>query len=251
MREEVIGNARLILGDSLDILPEIGRADHILTDPPFEEHMHISKAGARGLRTDGYASPRPLDFESITAIRDAITVKMSLACDGWIIAFCTPEGIAPWRDAYEAAGIKYKRACFWEKINGAPQFNGQGPAMGVECFVTGWNRTSHSEWNGGGQRNLFRHAVNNSERDGLHPTEKPVSLGRELVTLFSCPGELILDPFMGTGAFGLASLDMGRRFVGIERDEKYFDRACFRLERHVSQPKMFTESDLKQAKMEF
>lgn len=230
-REEVFEHARLILGDMLEVMPTLQPVHHVITDPPYEDHMHVAKAGARGIRTDGYASPKPLDFESITGIRDIAAGRMALAASGWIIAFCTPEGIAPWRDALEAVGARYKRACFWHKPDAAPQFNGQGPAMAVEAFVTAWNGDGHAKWNGGGRRNLFTHMTNNSERSGEHPAEKPLALMREIIELFTNPGEEILDPFAGSGSTGVAAIQTGRKFVGIERDEKYFDAACRRLEK--------------------
>lgn len=247
VRKEIIGEAEIYLADCLDVLPTLSMVDHILTDPPFEDHMHVAKANARGLRLDGYASPKAVDFESITAIRDAVSTRMRMACNGWLIAFCTPEGIAPWRDSLEMAGCRYKRACFWIKPDSAPQFNGQGPAMAVEPFVTAWCGEGVSKWNGGGRRNFFTYPTNNPEREGSHPTEKPLSLMRELIELFTSPGDLILDPFMGSGTTGVACLQMGRRFIGIESQEHYFNLACKRLKAAYSQPRLPLEPVMKQA----
>lgn len=251
MREEQFGDARLILGDCLEVLPAISQVDLIAADPPYEDHMHKAKAGARGIRTDGYASPKAVDFESITEIRDFVALRMVTVCTGWILAFCTPEGIAPWRDALEGAGARYKRACFWSKPDAAPQFNGQGPAMAVEPFVTAWCGSGVSKWNGGGRRNLFTHMTNQPTREGTHPTEKPVPLMLELVMLFSDEGQTVCDPFMGSGTTGVASLSLGRKFIGIERNEVYFDVACRRIERESKQPRLFMEPPMKQVKLEF
>lgn len=234
-----IGSCDLILGDCLDLMPGLGTFDHVITDPPYESHMHVAKANSRGIRRDGYASPKPVDFASIDGIRERVTPMMVSACQGWLIAFCTPEGIAAWRDAIEDAGARYKRACFYYKIDGAPQFNGQGPAMAVEPFVTAWCGAGHSRWNGGGRRNLFTHPTNGSSRHGTHPTEKSLALMKELTELFSDPGQSILDPFMGSGTTGVAAQTLGRRFVGIERDPRYFQIACDRIQKAASQPDMF------------
>lgn len=231
----------LYCGDCREILPMVGRAGHVLTDPPYEQHMHVAKANAACIRLDGYASPKPVDFASIDTLRAAVTPLMVDICDGWLLAFCTPEGVAPWRDAIEAAGARYKRACFWDKPDSAPQFNGQGPAMAVEAFVTAWCGTGHSRWNGGGRRNVFRHLTNQSDRHGAHPTEKPLSLMAELVGLFSDPGQLICDPFMGSGTTGVAAVKLGRKFIGIEIEPKYFDIACRRISDTLKQGDMFIE----------
>jgi site-specific DNA-methyltransferase (adenine-specific) len=120
--------------------------------------------------------------------------------------------------------------------------NGQGPAFAVEPFVTSWCAPGYSRWNGGGRRNMFQHPTNQSDRDGRHPTEKPLSLFAELIGLFTDPGQLICDPFMGSGTTGLACIKRGRRFVGIEKDPKYFDIACERIDFAARQPDMFGEA---------
>lgn len=241
MGDEIVlsDNVTIYQGSCLEIMPPLGKVAHVLTDPPFEDHMHVSKENARGIRTDGHASPKPLDFTSITSIRDQAAEKMVALCDGWLLAFCTPEGIAPWRDAIEMAGAHYKRACFWYKPDSAPQFNGQGPAMAVEPFVTAWCGSGVSVWNGGGRRNLFQAMTNNSDREGTHPTEKPDALMRELISLFTNPGDLILDPFMGSGTTGVAAVKLGRRFIGIEKDPRYFEIARQRLSQALAQPDLF------------
>lgn len=235
------GRVTLFLGDCRAWLPLIGMVDATITDPPYESHMHVAKAGARGIRKDGYESPKPVDFDAIGDLRSDVTQTLCDFTKGWLLAFCTPEGVAAWRDAIEAAGGRYKRACVWSKPDAAPQFNGQGPAMAAEMFVAAWCGTGHSRWNGGGRRNVFTHMTNQSDRHGVHPTEKPVSLMRELVTLFTNPSDMILDPFMGSGTTGVAAVKTGRQFVGIEAESKYFEIACERIEEATKQPDMFIE----------
>ncbi len=62
-------------------------------------------------------------------------------------------------------------------------------------------------------------------RNKDHPTQKPVSLFYELVSNSSNPNDVVLDPFMGTGACALASLELGRKFIGIEIEEEHFEKA--------------------------
>jgi len=111
--------------------------------------------------------------------------------------------------------------------------------MGAEMFVTAWCGTGHSKWNGGGRRNVFTHLTNQPDRHGVHPTEKPLSLMVELVSLFSQAEDVILDPFMGSGTSGAAAIKLGQRFIGVELNEKYFDIACARIANAVSNPPMF------------
>jgi site-specific DNA-methyltransferase (adenine-specific) len=201
--------------------------------------MLAATGGGRSIRTDGNASPPPVDFDSIDGLRELVTPLIVTASDGWVLLFCTPEGVAPWRDAIEAAGARYKRACVWVKPDSAPQFNGQGPAMGAEMFVAAWCGAGLSRWNGGGGRNVFTHLCQPRDRSGLHPTEKPISLMVELVDLFTAPGALICDPFMGSGTTGVACARRGRRFIGIEVRPDYFDAACRRIEAEARAPQLF------------
>jgi DNA modification methylase len=209
--------------------------------------MHAAKRGEkvygsqRRIRIDGHANPPPVDFTSIEEIRDFAASEIVRLSGGWALIFCTPEGVRAWRDALEASAAKYKRACVWVKPDSAPQFNGQGPAMGAEMFVTAWCGSGHSRWNGGGRRNVFVHSCQPPDRTGLHPTEKPLGLMKELVGLFSDGSDLVLDPFMGSGTTGVACAASGRRFIGVEKDLKYFDLACRRIEEATKQADLFFE----------
>jgi hypothetical protein len=237
------GKVKLVLADCREALGAIS-ADHWIMDAPYEDEMHKAKGSGkrRKLRTDGGPELKALDFGSVTTVRDAVTGLAVGRCTGWFISFCSPEGVAAWRDSIEAAGLRYKRACFWYKPDGAPQMNGQGPAFAVEPFVTAWCGGGYSRWNGGGRRNLFQHLTNQSDRHGAHPTEKPLSLMGEIVGLFTDPGQVVCDPFMGGGTTGVACVKRGRRFIGIERDPKYFEIACERVDFAARQPDMFGET---------
>lgn len=243
------GRVTLYCGDSRRLLPKLGPVSHVLTDPPYEAHMHAAKrekkayGAKRRIRIDGHANPKPVNFASIDGLREVMVPPLVSACEGWLIAFCTPEGIAAWRDAIEAAKANYKRACFWFKPDSAPQFNGQGPAMAVEAFVTAWCGRGYSQWNGGGRRNLFTHPTNASDRDGRHPTEKPIALMLELLELFTNEDDLVLDPFMGSGSTGVACVRRGRRFIGIEKDPEYFAIACERTAKAIEQPDFFVQAE--------
>lgn len=249
-----IGTATLYLGDCMDIMPTLPPVDHVITDPPYEAHMHDAKTGkvngrgrkargaARRIRTDGHANPPPVDFETIGDLRFPVARAITAIASKWALTFCTPEGVAAWRDAYEAAGAKYKRACHWVKPDSAPQFNGQGPAMGAEMFTAVWCGPGFAHWNGGGKRNIWTHLCQPPDRDGRHPTEKPLALMGALICDFTSVGETILDPFMGSGSTGVAAMRHGRPFLGIERDPKYFEIAVERIEAESRAPRLFDEA---------
>lgn len=227
---------RLFHGDCFELFATLAdkSVDCVLTDPPYEKHMHDNKAGTVSLRLDGYASPKPVDFDSIEPIRFEVARQIVRVCSGWALVFCTPEGIAPWRDAFEVAHGRYKRACFWVKPDSAPQFNGQGPAMAVEPFVAVWCGKGRSKWNGGGKRNVWSYCTNARFRDGRHPTEKPLDLFTALISDFTSIGAVVLDPFMGSGTTGVACLLTKRRFISAEIQQHWFDVANDRIGKATS-----------------
>lgn len=242
MREEQIGDARLILGDCREVLPTLGLVHHTIGDPPYEASLHASKNSLRGrVRVDTGPDLKGLDFDAIDSIRDDIVALCQEATTGWFIAFCTVEGVAKWADAINASLMKYKRACLWVKPDSTPQLNGQGPAQGAECFVAAWCGKGHAKWNSGGKRGVYTHLVNPRDRQGEHPTEKPWRLMSEILQDFTRPNETILDPFMGSGTTGVACAKLGRKFIGIELEPRYFDIACKRIEDAYKQGDLFVE----------
>jgi site-specific DNA-methyltransferase (adenine-specific) len=244
--EQVPGDGvRLFHADCRDIIPMLGLVDHVIFDPPYEKRTHDAKQNARRIRSDGRAVSPALNFDSIEGLREEVTAPLVKLCNGWFGAFCTPEGVAPWRDAIEATGARYKRACIWVKPDASPQFNGQGPAMAAECFVTAWCGAGVSAWNGGGGRNVFTHLTNPSNRHGEHPTEKPISLMSEIIQKFTNPGDVILDPFMGSGSTGVAAVRLGRRFIGVERNARFFTIASERISDALSRPDFFISTAVK------
>jgi DNA modification methylase len=78
------------------------------------------------------------------------------------------------------------------------------------------------------------------EKDREHPTQKPIQLMQWCLG-FLPDAKTILDPFMGSGSTGVACVNMGRAFVGIERDPSYFDIACRRIDQAYKQPRLFDE----------
>lgn len=240
-RVEQIGDATLYLGDCREILSSIEDKGHFITDPPYEQRMQSLHADFKLRRTDGGPQRKALTFDSVQDLRSPFLDEVARLCDGWLLAFCNVEGVGEWQAAILTRGLKFKTTCIWNKPDSTPKLNGQGPALSYECFTTTWCGKGHAKWNGGGRRGVFTHMTNNADRHGEHPTEKPLSLMRELVGLFSDPGHLICDPFMGSGTTGVACARLGRKFIGIEINPEYFDISCRRIERAFQQPDIFIE----------
>lgn len=240
-KDVTIGDCRLILGDCLKVMPLLGKFDAVVTDPPYDEAMQKNFGRTSLVRLDikklkSVHAVGELGFASIDEIRPNAAQAIADACDGWAIAFCIAEGVRAWRDAFQQAGAKYKRAMVWVKPDAMPQFNGQGPSVGHEMMTAVWCGRGHSKWNGGGRAGTFTFCKNSN---GQHPTQKPLPLMSEMVRLFSFEGQRVLDPFMGSGTTGVACVKLGRKFTGIELDPDYFEIACERIRKAYDQPDMF------------
>lgn len=233
----VIGNAELWLGDCREILPTLPKVDACITDPPYEAEAHT--AMLRTNKSIKSGSNDVIDFDAMDeATRKTIASEAARLCHGWVLLFCQVEATSIWRDSMVAAGAKYRRSMAWVKPDSSPQFNGQGPAQGYECISASWCGDGKSRWNAGGKRGVYTFNCN-SGRWGGHPTEKPVLLMESLMADFTDDGALVLDPFMGSGTTGVACMNLIRSFIGIEREPKYFDIACRRIEDAQRQQRMF------------
>ncbi len=205
----------IYLGDCREILPQIERVDHVITDPPYDTKTHD---GARyGFRETSSKIPfAPLDV--------AWAVPLLLgAANGWVVAFCALEMFGAYRDA---ADRRWVRSGFWRRVNGVPQFTGDRPGQPGEGLAIMHAGGVKKRWNGSGSHAFWEYPI---VSNGPHPTTKPELLMCELVSQFTDEGELILDPFMGSGTTLVAAKRLGRRAIGIELNEDYCKVAVSRL----------------------
>jgi site-specific DNA-methyltransferase (adenine-specific) len=236
VKQVQIGGATLYLGDCREILPTLPKVDAVVTDPPFEEEAHTLQCRVK--RGGGVMVIESLPFAQIDD-RDAYSEAMVRASRGWVLAFCQAEAVGEWRDSFEAAGAAYRRSMVWIKPDGMPQYSGDRPGMGYESIVGVWAGEGGSKWNGGGRHGVFTFNKNDGAGPAPHPTTKPVRLMEELVSLFTSANNVIGDPFMGSGTTGVACANLGRKFIGIEIDERYFAIACERITAAYAQQRLF------------
>lgn len=142
----------------------------------------------------------------------------------WVVVFCQAEGAEPWREALESSGLQYVRQGIWVKPDAQPQLTGDRPGVGYETMVIAHPR-GRKRWNGGGRVAVYTHnkgaympGIVGGQNARPHPTTKPLPLMRDLVDDFSDPGELVCDPYAGSGTTGVACRALGRRFIGWESD---------------------------------
>ena len=213
------------LGDCLD--PVSGLAslpdrsiDHVITDPPYEEEAHTKQR--RGKRNGGVMKVESLSFYPITEDqRRAVAAQFGRLARRWVIVFCQVEAVHLWSDALEAGGLTVRRVGVWIKPDGMPQYSGDRPGMGYESIVIA-HQPGRSRWNGGGKRGVWiMPQMGAAQTRTGHQTQKPLALMEALVRDFTDPGEVVLDPFAGSGTTGVACKRLGRAFIGWERDPKY------------------------------
>lgn len=216
-REEIIGDARLILGDCREILPTLGKLDAVVTDPPYG----IGEAAGKNASRGGVAVAKDYgndqwDNEPI----GADTLALVRAAGRWQIIFggnyydCPPA------------------SCWlvWDKLNGTNDF--------ADCELAWTNlpkavRRLRYLWNG-----MLRA---NGEERGDHPTQKPLGVMKWALQHLPKDARSVIDPFMGSGTTGVACAELGLTFTGIERETRYFDAACRRIEAALKQPRLFAE----------
>jgi len=216
MNEPVtIGNATLYLGDCRDILPTLGKVDAVVTDPPY------------GIKRSGQVE---------TFTKDPKHKRKFHADGGW-------DDHRPSKEIFDAM----REISTWQIIWGGNYFADLLPArMRWLYWDKGQDGLSMSDgelaWTS--MDNALRaHRLNRSAiaTDGSeHPTQKPIRLMKWCLG-FLPNAETILDPFMGSGTTGVAAVQMGRKFIGIEREPKYFDIACKRIEDAQRQGDMFIQ----------
>ena len=218
------------LGDCLagmDTLPDCS-IDHVVCDPPYGEEAHTKQRRTKsGTQLEPIMDFASLDFASL----DFASRAFARLVRRWVIVFCQVEQVDSWRKQLMAHGLDYVRTAVWIKPDGQPQYTGDRPGMGYESIVIA-HRKGRKRWNGGGKHGVWRFnrtGPDDVERTG-HQTQKPLALMECLLRDFTDPGDLILDPFAGSGTTGVACKRMGRDFIGWELNEKYQRIAQHRID---------------------
>jgi DNA modification methylase len=213
----------LMKGDCLELIKtlESDSIDSVITDPPYGMNFQSNMRKDKSKRFEKIANDeRPF----IWFLYDAFRV---LKDGGALICFTDWKNQEVWRSAIHTAGFSIKSHIIWSKGGG-----GMGdlkssflPQHEICWFATKGKFSFH------GKRPLsVIHSKKMPTSGMVHPTEKPVDLMGEIMGAITPPGGVVLDPFMGSGSTGVACKNLNRNFIGIERDEKYFEIAKNRIE---------------------
>lgn len=203
-RIETIGNATLYLGDCREILPSLPKVDLVLTDPPYG--IGFAAQPTKWQRLDG-KHPEGWDNEAPDFISDVIAIG---------------ENAIVWGGNYFS--LPPSRGWLsWFKPDAPPS---------MAHFELAW-----TSFDANCKQLSQSISATNPERVG-HPTQKPLRLIEWCISQAKNTST-VADPFMGSGTTGVACANMGKTFYGIERERKYFDIACQRIERAYAQQRLF------------
>lgn len=222
----IIGNSILYLGDCFEVLPSLLPADAVITDPPFGIKQH---GGMGGCGYDGFGKgvkrrPKQYAGEWDKERPDAEVFKLLL-------------GAAPlhiiWGGNYFSDLLPVSQKwLWWDKLQTMPSYSDG------ELAWTSLKGSSTKKFTYNGSGLMAR------EKERVHPTQKPVELMKWCIG-FLPNAQIILDPYMGSASTGVACVALGRRFIGIERDEQHFATACRRIEDATRQADLFISPEPK------
>lgn len=228
-------------GDCLELMKEIpdGSVDLIVTDPPYliSKKSNFDVGGSWNNATDKSCRKTPpktdfgewdkqeLDLNSILQ-----TLYLKLKNGGTAIIFYDMWKMQELKESAEKNKFKQFRLCRWDKTNPVPvnsKLNYLSNAS--EYFISvvkGKKPKFKSEYDKG----IYSFPICSGRERTSHPTQKPLQLIQQIIEKHSDEGDIILDPFLGSGTTAVAAVNTNRHYIGFELDEKYFDIACQRLD---------------------
>lgn len=243
MQKETIGNATLYHGDCLDVLQSLDvTVDALITDPPYSSGGMVrgdrnQKTSAKYQHGDTVKTMHEFTGDS----RDqrgwvewcAIWLgraRRLTAAGGVVCTFTDWRQLPASTDALQAGGWVWRGVAVWNKGTAIPQPN----AFLAQCEFMTWGTNGPREVDYKGGAYLRGCFDIEAPKQREHITQKPVPLMQEVLQIVP-PGALVLDPFMGSGTTGVAAVQMGRRFIGVEMNREYFEIACRRIEQAQAQ----------------
>lgn len=222
MEKVTIGNCTLYNADCRDVLPELGRYDLLLSDPPYgvQENAHRIASRCAKTRLSKKADTTDygnFDWDAEPAPQDLLDAFIGLSRESiiWGGNYFTVPPSRGW--------------LVWDKQNSGNFADCELAWTNIKMSVRMYRQT----WNG-----MIR-AGEESGVKRVHPTQKPVGLMRWCLE-WPKKVESVIDPFMGSCPVGQACLERGIAYTGIEREPRYFDAACERIERATAQGRLFT-----------
>lgn len=199
--------------------------DVVITDPPYGVNYvsNLGKGSTRPLEGDDFLPVDWLtDLDRLTKFRFTAGAGRGRTAMFW---FASDRSLSATQNALTCAGYSLRTMLVWDK---QAITAGNLKDFGCRTEYIVYAIKGNGALNGSRDPNLISVPRVNS-RSMVHPTQKPLPLLTHLVVKSSGPGDLIFDPFMGSGTTLLAARDLGRRAIGVEVDERYCEVAAKRL----------------------
>jgi DNA modification methylase len=221
-RDVMIGGCRLIMGDMREVLPALGgKADLVVTDPPYL----LTSGGNAAQSMGGMFSCD--NYSNNGALMDVLPwhdmggpLFRACADDADCYVMTNDKNIFAAGGAFQGAGWKFHNLLVWDKVRAT---RNRWYMKNLEFTLYFWKGSADPKGiNDCGSKQLF---TLNALRRSDHPTEKPVELFSHYVLNSSNQGDLVIDPFMGSGTAMLSCIAHDRRGIGIEKDPKFFEGA--------------------------
>ena len=230
MREFNNGDIKLYHGDCYDILPQLDASvQAVISDPPY------GIAFRSNMRT---ATPK---FNAIANDKTVSTDwigKLDSVCDSTscLFMFTRWDVEHVWRDAISDSGWAVKSQIIWHKPGGGmgDLYAQYSPLHENAIFAV------RGDWKFPGKRppDVYTFTTDAST-SYVHPTQKPLPLMSRIVLDLTKPGDVVIDPFFGSCSTGVACAKFGRKFIGIEIEQEYFELGCDAIEKTLQQPILF------------
>lgn len=244
MIKEQIGDCLLYNGDALEIIPRLSGIDAVVTDPPYSSGGAFrsdrtkdtsEKYQQSGVQTKGIYGEFSGDNRDQRAFLLWCTLWLSLCLraskpGAVFLGFTDWRQLPTFTDAVQCGGWVWRNVATWWKPGVRMQ---KGRFSSSSEFIVYASKGGLA----GGEKSIQNvlQFPPKLGKDKRHIAEKPMALMETILGLTPGPGDLVLDPFMGSGTTGEACLNTGRRFIGIEMDRMHFERACERI--HAAQKK--------------
>lgn len=224
MKHNVIGNHILYNCDARELIIS---ADLVVTDPPYK----LTSGGKNTGKMKGIFNPT--NYNNSGSIVDCdltwddiVKVCSDPITEGHIYMMANDKNVYPMMDAAKVKKIRFHNLLVWKKDNVVCN---RWYAKNIE-FVGFFYKGKARYINDMGSTQFLQYP---NPKNKLHPTQKPVELFEQLILNSSQINEVVYDPFMGVGTCGLSCINTGRRFIGCEKDAKYFDIACEILTNYI------------------
>lgn len=217
--------------------------DLIVADPPYvisrDSNFHTMK-DRKNARTGTKFGAWDEEFDNSAWIEKSYNI---LKDGGALIVFNDFKKVSDIINISSKVGFEYKDVIIWEKTNPMPRNRDRRYVPSLELMIW-FVKKQKDKWTFNRQGNAYQSPVMRyaSESGGAfkryHPTQKPVKLIEEIIKIHSNPGELVLDPFMGSGTTAISAINTDRKFIGFELEKEYYDILTKRIKEHNSKKKI-------------